>query len=384
MSDTRVTTTSPLSNCEHGTAPQTFCADCAANKPDYAAQVDKVREIRARLLGELLDAEGNENTAQARIEIEHALEMHDERETDIARDIQVAQDLGVLPEQTRLDEVQREIDSSENNCDVAMMVRPTKSKGLYIQQVGRVLRPWPGKTEALVLDFVGAAEELTEEEQEEREQLNEAHILGPIADTDGRCAYGNIHEIETCFGCGTEDENGNQVTHTAPVFRPLPAAYVNNRGVAHAVALAEHLKREAAQNKILIITGGVLHDWSAAPDADITLNLSRLLRDPAHVPSGAMLDMRGDQDLEVVEFVMSTKGAEDLLLATVNLIGNTQSDTPVVIHVQCRGGKHRAPAFGLSLHAELGMLGLDDQLGYSTAIHHLHAHLDRVIAGETA
>jgi superfamily II DNA or RNA helicase len=76
-------------------------------------------------------------------------------------------------------------------CDVAMMVRPTKSKGLYVQQVGRVLRPWPGKTEALVLDFVGAAqgmslnldailrqsepddpeEELTEEEQEEREHL---------------------------------------------------------------------------------------------------------------------------------------------------------------------------------------------------------------------
>lgn len=43
-------------------------------------------------------------------------------------------------------------------CAVAMMVRPTKSKGLYIQQVGRVLRPWPGKTEALVLDFVGAAQ----------------------------------------------------------------------------------------------------------------------------------------------------------------------------------------------------------------------------------
>lgn len=37
----------------------------------------------------------------------------------------------------------------------ALMVRPTKHAGLYIQQVGRVLRPWPGKTDALVLDFVG-------------------------------------------------------------------------------------------------------------------------------------------------------------------------------------------------------------------------------------
>lgn len=43
-------------------------------------------------------------------------------------------------------------------CSVALMVRPTKHKGLYIQQVGRVLRPWPGKPDALVLDFVGAAQ----------------------------------------------------------------------------------------------------------------------------------------------------------------------------------------------------------------------------------
>jgi superfamily II DNA or RNA helicase len=43
-------------------------------------------------------------------------------------------------------------------CSVALMARPTKHKGLYIQQVGRVLRPWPGKSDALVLDFVGAAE----------------------------------------------------------------------------------------------------------------------------------------------------------------------------------------------------------------------------------
>lgn len=43
-------------------------------------------------------------------------------------------------------------------CSAALMVRPTKHKGLYIQQVGRVLRPWPGKTDALVLDFVGGSQ----------------------------------------------------------------------------------------------------------------------------------------------------------------------------------------------------------------------------------
>jgi len=40
------------------------------------------------------------------------------------------------------------------NCSVAILLRPTQSEGLYIQQVGRVLRPEPNKT-AIVLDHVG-------------------------------------------------------------------------------------------------------------------------------------------------------------------------------------------------------------------------------------
>lgn len=37
----------------------------------------------------------------------------------------------------------------------AILLRPTQSLGLYLQQVGRVLRPAPGKPHALVLDHVG-------------------------------------------------------------------------------------------------------------------------------------------------------------------------------------------------------------------------------------
>ena len=40
-------------------------------------------------------------------------------------------------------------------CSTAVIARPTSSAGLYVQMVGRVLRPWPGKTDALVLDVVG-------------------------------------------------------------------------------------------------------------------------------------------------------------------------------------------------------------------------------------
>lgn len=42
-------------------------------------------------------------------------------------------------------------------ADVAVIARPTQSAPLYTQMVGRVLRPYPGKKEALVLDLVGAS-----------------------------------------------------------------------------------------------------------------------------------------------------------------------------------------------------------------------------------
>jgi superfamily II DNA or RNA helicase len=39
-------------------------------------------------------------------------------------------------------------------CSAVLMVRPTRHIGTYIQMIGRVLRLWPGKSDALVLDFV--------------------------------------------------------------------------------------------------------------------------------------------------------------------------------------------------------------------------------------
>jgi superfamily II DNA or RNA helicase len=40
-------------------------------------------------------------------------------------------------------------------ASVAILLRPTQSLGLYLQQVGRVLRPAPGKAAAIILDHVG-------------------------------------------------------------------------------------------------------------------------------------------------------------------------------------------------------------------------------------
>ncbi|MGH8377377.1 MAG: DEAD/DEAH box helicase, partial [Gammaproteobacteria bacterium] len=44
-------------------------------------------------------------------------------------------------------------------CDAVLCLRPTKSAGMFVQQVGRGLRPWPGKMDCLVLDFVGITDD---------------------------------------------------------------------------------------------------------------------------------------------------------------------------------------------------------------------------------
>ncbi|UYL88156.1 DNA helicase [Gordonia phage Evaa] len=41
-------------------------------------------------------------------------------------------------------------------CDAVVLARPTRSKNLYSQMVGRALRLWEGKTDALVLDLSGS------------------------------------------------------------------------------------------------------------------------------------------------------------------------------------------------------------------------------------
>jgi superfamily II DNA or RNA helicase len=46
-------------------------------------------------------------------------------------------------------------------ADCAVIARPTKSPALYQQMVGRVLRTWPGKSDALVLDVTGTGGRLS-------------------------------------------------------------------------------------------------------------------------------------------------------------------------------------------------------------------------------
>ncbi|RMB81300.1 DEAD/DEAH box helicase [Streptomyces shenzhenensis] len=74
----------------------------------------------------------------------------DDRRATLARyeagDVQVLTNCMVLTEG---------FDAPHTSC--AVIARPTKSAGLYVQMAGRAFRPAPGKTDALLLDVMGAS-----------------------------------------------------------------------------------------------------------------------------------------------------------------------------------------------------------------------------------
>ena len=135
---------------------------------------------------------------------------------------------------------------------------------------------------------------------------------------------------------------------------------------------------------VKIFTLGHLHEWNDAnlpegmyvenvPQADFTFNLDRILRDPAHVPTGELLNMTGEDD-EVQAFVRATEGYESLLDNIFGLVRDVVwRGKDVVIYVLCAGGKHRSVAAAIDLAWALEEWEIEVQ------VTHLHKHLDRVI-----
>jgi superfamily II DNA or RNA helicase len=74
-------------------------------------------------------------------------------------------------------------------CTAAILLRPTQSEGLYLQQVGRALRPAPGKDSAFILDHAGnvARHGLPQDERE--------------WSLDGRRARESAPELKQCPSC---------------------------------------------------------------------------------------------------------------------------------------------------------------------------------------
>lgn len=93
--------------------------------------------------------------------------------------------------------------------EAAILLRPTQSLGLYLQQVGRALRTFPGKTEAVILDHAGNVKRhgLPDEERvwsldgtQRRKGAQKSEI--PVK-TCGSC-FATVHSAATHCSCGFE------------------------------------------------------------------------------------------------------------------------------------------------------------------------------------
>ena len=124
---------------------------------------------------------------------------------------------------------------------------------------------------------------------------------------------------------------------------------------------------------ITVLSFGYLHPWPKdEPNADIVLDLRRLLADPAHRPEGNMLDMTG-LDPRVENFVFATPGAYLLVHTAFNLAVTAAQLKPVTVAFGCAGGRHRSVACAEKV------AWLLQGAGQKTTPRHLHVHLPRVI-----
>ena len=95
-------------------------------------------------------------------------------------------------------------------CYVAILLRPTKSEGLYIQQVGRVLRPEPNKT-AIVLDHVGNTkrhgfvDDIREFDLHQKAKAKRKGEIAPAVETCEQC-FAVYRPQPICPVCGHKKE----------------------------------------------------------------------------------------------------------------------------------------------------------------------------------
>lgn len=127
---------------------------------------------------------------------------------------------------------------------------------------------------------------------------------------------------------------------------------------------------------VTVLSFGYLHPVPVELAAvDITLDLRRLLADPAHVPGADMLDRTG-LDEDVVEFVFATPGAVDLASDTARMVRSMARLKPVAVAFGCAGGRHRSVVLASDLGAVLASTKMD------VTVRHLHVHLPRVLTAK--
>lgn len=122
--------------------------------------------------------------------------------------------------------------------EVAILLRPTKSLGLYLQQVGRALRTSPGKTEAIILDHAGNSA---------RHGLPDDPRQWSLAGREKRPASKSEVGVKTCPVCYRVVVSTRPACSCGHVFAAQPREIKHRDGELHEVTARREvspLKRE--------------------------------------------------------------------------------------------------------------------------------------------
>lgn len=101
--------------------------------------------------------------------------------------------------------------------EVAILLRPTQSLSLYLQQVGRALRVFPGKREALILDHVGAVVTHGLPDEEREWSLDGVKKAKRAAKEDAE----GVPRVSTCPKCFAVHEPADVCPVCAFVYPPV-------------------------------------------------------------------------------------------------------------------------------------------------------------------
>ncbi|MFD4904191.1 RapZ C-terminal domain-containing protein [Kitasatospora purpeofusca] len=128
----------------------------------------------------------------------------------------------------------------------------------------------------------------------------------------------------------------------------------------------------APHARVEIISYGVLHQDPPSGDA-LTLDLTTALRNPPEDPAvrEVMIASTG-LDQVVLDYVLATPGALEIAERTVLRVlaqAAAVPEQPVVLHVYCRGGRHRSVSLARAVGA------LCEAQGAGVDVTHRHVHL---------
>jgi superfamily II DNA or RNA helicase len=129
----------------------------------------------------------------------------------------------------------------EPSVDCIIIARPTKSKPLYIQMVGRGTRTYPGKADCLVLDVVGVTQRHSIMTAEEifNLDLSKRSVREAVADHEEEEEERIVPVAEPLY------VGGELVAATVDLFRSRPLNWVQTRQGAWVLGLGDGFVRLA-------------------------------------------------------------------------------------------------------------------------------------------